>query len=372
MSLFVLSLDWRTKERFKLQFTQPYLRLFNLPDALFEALGSETPDMIVIDSKEPKIAAGEIIRRLGESRCSAPVIVFTRDEPLRNFRTPYGLKIRLVHKRTVDWEEVFKEICRVGKTELVRDSCPIWSSGLVGESASMVELRKRLEFYATKDCPVHIYGETGTGKELAAEYLHRRRHPQRHIIAINCSLLNDAVGKSVFFGHSKGAFTDATNELIGLLCQANNSSLFLDEVENLPMVFQAHMLRLLENGKYRRLGDTKIRSSDFRLITASNEKLVKLVSNGRMRKDFFYRITDVQIHMPPLREHSEDIPLLIRHFFSTISERRPVSDRSIRRLQEYHWPGNVRQLFSVLRRASIHARGDRWIEIDEKEFIDGP
>ena len=370
MSLFVLSLDWRTKERFKLQFTQPYLQLFNLPAALFEALESETPDMIIIDTKDPKISAGQILRHLGESRCSVPIIIFTRDEPVQNFRNPYDLKIRLMHKRTVNWEEVFQEICRIGKTELVKESSPVWSSGLVGESKLMVELRSLLEFYATKDCPVHIYGETGTGKELAAEYLHRRRFPQRHIIAINCSLLNDAVGKSVFFGHAKGAFTDATNELIGLLCQANNSTLFLDEVENLPLIFQAHMLRLLENGEYRRLGDTKLRSSDFRLVTASNEKLLRLVAEGQMRKDFFYRITDAQIHMPPLREHKEDIPLLIRHFYSTLSERRPVTDTSIKLLQSYHWPGNVRQLFSVLRRASLHAKNNRWIEIDEQEFVE--
>jgi len=370
MSLFVLSLDWRTKERFKLQFTQPYLQLFNIPAALFEALESEIPDMIIIDSKEPKISTSEIIHQLGESECPAPIIILTRDEPVRNYRNPYNLDITLMHKRTVNWEEVFKEICRVGKTELVKESCLVWSSGLVGESRPMVELRNLLDFYATKDCSVHIYGETGTGKELAAEYLHRRRYPQRHIIAVNCSLLNDAVGKSVFFGHSKGAFTDATNELIGLLCQANNSTLFLDEVENLPLVFQAHMLRLLENGEYRRLGDTKLRSSDFRLLTASNEKLIKLVTEGQMRKDFFYRITDAQIHMPPLREHIEDIPLLIQHFFSTLSERRPVTDKSIKLLQSYHWPGNVRQLFSVLRRASILAKSNRWIEIDEKEFAE--
>ncbi|NLL24674.1 MAG: sigma 54-interacting transcriptional regulator [Spirochaetales bacterium] len=126
----------------------------------------------------------------------------------------------------------------------------------------------------------------------------------------------------------------------------------------------------MENGEYRRLGDTKLRSSDFRLVTASNEKLLRLVAEGQMRKDFFYRITDAQIHMPPLREHKEDIPLLIRHFYSTLSERRPVTDTSIKLLQSYHWPGNVRQLFSVLRRASLHAKNNRWIEIDEQEFAE--
>lgn len=368
MSLFVLSLDWRTKERFKLQFTQPYLQLFNLPSALFTALQTTEVDMIVVDCKEPKIRASEVIHGLGERNCTCPIIILTPDEPSKHFKCPYKLTITLLHKRTVNWEEIFKEVCRVGKGELVHETCPVWSTGLVGESRPMVELRKQLEFYATENCSVHIYGETGTGKEIAAEYLHRRRFPERHIISINCSLLNDAVGKSVFFGHSKGAFTDATNELIGLLCQANNSTLFLDEVENLPIVFQAHMLRLLESGEYRRLGDTKLRSSAFRLITASNERLTKLIDEGQMRKDFFYRITDTQIRMPPLREHLEDIPLLVQHFNATQKETRPLTADSIALLQEYHWPGNVRQLFSILRRAIIHAQDNTLLHVHKKDL----
>ena len=370
MALLVLTLDWRTRERFKLQFTQPYLQLFNIPQMLYEALEESDSDMIVIDCKEPKITAREVISNLAERSCTTPIIIFTPDEPHLGFTPPPGMTITLIHKRSVNWEEVFQEICRVGKSELVHDSCPVWSSGLIGESKVMVDLRKRLEFYAHEHCAVHIYGETGTGKEIAAEFLHRRRFPERTIISINCSLLNDAIGKSVFFGHCKGAFTDATTEVIGLLCQANNSSLFLDEVENLPLPFQAHMLRLLEDGKYRRLGDTKLRSSIFRLITASNVRLHDLVEEGQMRKDFFYRICDAEVHMPPLRDHLDDIPLLAHHFLSTNNEKRPLRGSAMDLLQEYHWPGNVRQLFSILRRSMIHAGDNNFLDVT-RDDLDG-
>ncbi len=159
----------------------------------------------------------------------------------------------------------------------------------------------------------------------------------------------------MFFGHVKGAFTDGKTDLPGLVHEANQSTLFLDELENLSPSFQAYMLRLLENGQYRRLGDTQLHTSRFRLITASNEDLATLVQGNRIRKDFFYRINEVNITLPPLRNHLEDIPQLCEHFLLRCKCNKQLDENGLKLLTSYHWPGNVRQLFSTIRRCLINS-----------------
>ena len=154
----------------------------------------------------------------------------------------------------------------------------------------------------------------------------------------------------------------------GFAYEADQSTLFLDEVENLSLQFQADLLRLLETGHYRHYGDTQLHTSRFRLVTASNEKLQTLIDKRSMRKDFYYRITDVALTLPPLREHLEDIPLLCSHYIDLHAPGKTITDQALKLLETHHWPGNVRELFSTLRRALLRCHDSVLVAIHSEDM----
>ncbi len=363
MALVIVSSDWRFKDRFKEHFSPNFLHCFSSAERALATLSAERCDLVVIDSKLKGITAAELIHRLSEIQCSTPILLAYQSPDLRLCNTPPSLALTQMLREELSPGTAFSLLNEGAREAAHRAVC-----GLVGESKQMIALRRKLRRYGTQNCAVHLYGETGTGKELAAQYLHHLRHPYRNIVAINCSLLCTSLGSSMFFGHSKGAFTDGNYELDGLVCEADGTTLFLDEVENLSLQFQGHLLRLLENGYYRRYGDTTLYRSNFRLITASNERLATLVAQKRLRKDFYYRINDVEVVLPPLREHPEDIPLLVAHYLQRIRVRKPIDEASLYLLAEHKWPGNVRELFCVLKRAVIHAQHEDTIVVRPSDF----
>ncbi|MBU1002132.1 MAG: sigma 54-interacting transcriptional regulator [Proteobacteria bacterium] len=231
--------------------------------------------------------------------------------------------------------------------------------GMVGNSAPMRRLFSILERAARSDAPVIIYGESGTGKELAAQAIHDMGpRSDKPFVQFNCAALNESLLESELFGHVKGAFTGAIRHRQGRFEAAHQGDIFLDEIGDVPLNTQVKLLRVLENKTLERVGDHRPVEVDVRIITATNRNLQDLVSQGRFREDFFYRINVIPIHITPLRERVADIPLLARHFMTEISARFDkkacgATPEAMRLLARYPWPGNVRELKSALEYACM-------------------
>ena len=224
---------------------------------------------------------------------------------------------------------------------------------LIGQCAPMQEVYRTILQAAAADSPVIIYGESGTGKELVARAIHdmsdRRARP---FIAVNCGAIPPNLLESEFFGHVPGAFTGAERIKKGHLEVAHRGTLFMDEIGEIEMALQPKLLRAIEGGGYTAVGGEDLKQPDVRIIAATNRDLQRMVAEGRMRSDFFYRVHVIPIYLPPLRERIGDLPLLVDHFMAQIDPRRtrPVGAAAMDRLAAHHWPGNVRELQNALRR----------------------
>jgi DNA-binding NtrC family response regulator len=230
---------------------------------------------------------------------------------------------------------------------------------LVGSSPAMQRIVRLIEKVAPTESTVLVRGESGTGKELVARAIHgnspRREEP---LVTINCAALTESLLESELFGHEKGAFTGAVSAKPGLVEVAEGGTLFIDEIGEMAPGLQAKLLRVLEDGHYRRVGGTREVHADVRVVAATNRSLGEEIKTGRFREDLYYRLNVVSIELPPLRERREDIPLLIEHFLTTRQigpVRAQVGPEAMQALQEYSWPGNVRELANVLERAQILA-----------------
>ncbi len=228
-----------------------------------------------------------------------------------------------------------------------------------GVSAAMRQVMELAGLAAGSDVPVLVTGETGVGKGVLARWVHdssgRRRQP---FVDVNCSALRGDLLASELFGHAKGAFTSAVRERQGLIEAADGGTLFLDEIGDMDLAVQAQLLKVIEEKNFRRLGEVRIRWSDFRLVCATNRDLAAEADRGRFRKDLFYRLNGLQMQVPPLRERTEDIPGLARHLLAASHYRyRDLSDDVLRLIVSYPWPGNVREVRNILERAVLLARG---------------
>lgn len=232
---------------------------------------------------------------------------------------------------------------------------------LIGRSAQLKEIKFLIEKLTTSEVPVLITGESGAGKDVVARSIHSRcRRSGQPLIIKNCAMLHREMVRSELFGHKKGAFTGATEEHEGLVSVAHKGTLFLDEIGDLPEDVQASLLRLLETKTYRRMGENKERRADVRFLFATNRDLGKAVEDGAFNEALFHRINVFNIHIPRLRERKEDLPLLVEHFLSLLSNGNPppaMPDKTMKRLLGYDWPGNVRELRNVLERALILSEG---------------
>lgn len=236
---------------------------------------------------------------------------------------------------------------------------------MVGRSAPMQEVFRRLRLAAETEVSVLLTGESGTGKELAAAAIHSlSARAAKPFLAVNCSAIPETLLESELFGHVKGAFTGAIRDKMGLFEAADGGTLFLDEIGELSSTMQVTLLRVLQDQQIRRVGDQQARRVNVRLVTATNRDLRESLANGQMRDDFYYRINVFPIHLPPLRERREDIPLLVEHFLRELC---PETGRSIRGIArdalqlmlDYDWPGNIRQLRNAVEHACVTVSGDQ-------------
>ena len=235
---------------------------------------------------------------------------------------------------------------------------------IIGESSQILKVLTEIEQVANTNATVLIYGETGTGKELIARALHKNSNrSEKAMVAINCAALPENLIESELFGHERGAFTDAKSQRIGRFEQAQNSTLFLDEIGALPLSLQPKFLRTLQEREIERIGGTKSIPINFRLVAATNRNLQKDVENRTFRDDLYYRLKVIYIHLPPLRERKKDIHSLAKHFLLKYSQeperlKHKIAPQTLVLLHNYTWPGNVRELENVMSHAVLFAKGE--------------
>ncbi|MEE9553140.1 MAG: sigma-54 dependent transcriptional regulator [candidate division Zixibacteria bacterium] len=237
---------------------------------------------------------------------------------------------------------------------------------LLGNSPAIKEIKSLISRFADSDSTVLIYGESGTGKELVANLIHenslRREEP---FIIVDCTALQENLLESELFGHERGAFTGAVTKKHGIFEIAEGGSVFLDEIGDISPSLQVKLLRVVETRSFRRLGGNERIDANVRLIVATNRDLLGMIGNNEFREDLYYRINVVSISLPPLREHIDDIPLLVNHFIKALSrsdaQKRSFSPEALKALKEYDWPGNARELRNLVERSLL---------LSEKEIID--
>ncbi|MEK6284993.1 MAG: sigma-54 dependent transcriptional regulator [Acidobacteriota bacterium] len=237
------------------------------------------------------------------------------------------------------------------------------ASGLVGHSHKMIELYKEIALVAPSRSTVLISGESGTGKELVARAMHRNS-PRAHsaFVAVNCGAITETLLESELFGHVKGSFTGATSDKRGLFEEANNGTIFLDEIGETSLSVQVKLLRVLQEGEMRRVGSARPVRVDVRVLAATNRDLEREVKEGRFREDLYYRLSVVALCVPPLRERTEDLPLLaanaLRQAREAGARATTISEEALAVLNQYEWPGNVRELENTIAHAALYARGN--------------
>lgn len=322
-------------------------------------------DAVIIDIHLPDGSGLDLIDRLRQESPDIAIIIITGagDVPLAVDAMRRGADNFLIKPVDMQGLEVFlKKNLEIGtmrrlhsSQQRLRDREDIF----FGVSRAMEEIQELVRVAAESDAPVLLTGETGTGKGCLAKWIHRNsRRARYNFVDVNCSCLSGDLLARELFGNVRGAFTSAERDREGLMDVADRGTLFLDEIGEMDGSVQSRFLKVLEDKTYRRLGDTKLRQSDFRLISATNRLIFEEVGKGTFRDDLLYRINILTIHVPPLRERMEDLPGLVRHLLkngkTTKSE---ITEQALQELRRYSWPGNIRELRNVLERASLLAPG---------------
>jgi len=252
--------------------------------------------------------------------------------------------------------------CRLSRSNrtpdlIVNEAPHRFDPPIVGESCAAQRLKDLVLTLAGSDVTVLITGDSGTGKEVLARNLHRfSRRAREPFVSVNCAALAPGILESELFGHDRGAFTGAVRSHAGLFEQASGGTIFLDEIGEIPPYIQAKLLRVLQEGEVRRMGEGGVRRVDVRLITATNADLARMVAEGSFRKDLFYRINVVEARVPSLRERNSDVVHLVAHFFRARGMQPPViPEETVVLMQAYPWPGNIRELENEVERiAALH------------------
>ncbi len=328
-------------------------------------------DLIISDMKMPCLGGIGLLRKVREQEIKTPMLMITgfssteeAVEAMKLGAYDYITKpfkndeIRLVIKNALEHNQLKHENQQLKQQLGQRFSF----QRLIGDSPKMKKLVSLLERIAPSQANVLITGESGTGKELVAKALHlnsdRRSHP---FVPINCGAIPENLLESELFGHEKGAFTGADRKKEGLFESANQGTLFLDEVGELPMGMQVKLLRVLQEREFRRVGGTKTLPLDIRLIAATNQDFSQMIQQGTFREDLFYRLNVVSLELPPLRDRKEDIPLLINKFYQerTGNDEFPIQREVLDLLFQYEWPGNVRELENLVERCIVLGETDQ-------------
>ncbi len=349
--------------------------------ALVDGFG---PDVVLTDVRMPKMGGLDLLETLRAKGNDATVIVMSAygnmDLAIEAMKAgaydyvqkPFKPDEVVLTLRKAEEREALRRENRALRDEIRKEHR---FEDILAKSPRMQEIFRTIAKIADYKTTVLVTGESGVGKELIARAVHRRSSRRGGpFVAVNCGALPENLLESELFGHKKGAFTDAVLDRRGLFEEANGGTLFLDEIGELPLGLQVKLLRVLEDERIRRLGDSKDVQVDVRIIAATHRDLLSETKAGRFREDLFYRLNVLHIHCPALRERREDIPLLIEHFIARNNARlgttlRGIDTEARRLLYEYSWPGNVRELENTIERAMVLAEGDQIVAADLPDRI---
>ncbi len=347
-------------------------RIFYDPREALNFFLEHGADVIITDLKMPGMNGMELLGEIRNQDCEVPVIIITAHTTVSNAIEALRLGASDFLKKPFDMEELLLLVDKTMERTLLRRENRILRTQLedekstqdiIGNSNALQEVFRTIKKVADVRCSVIIEGESGTGKELAARAIHNlSRVSDRPFVIIDCGALSGTLLESELFGHEKGAFTGATCAKEGLLQVATGGTVFLDEIGNISDAMQIKLLRAIQEQQITRVGGVKPINIDVRFLVASNQILEDMVKEGRFRADLFHRINVVKIVMPPLRERTEDIPLLIKHFVDLFAMRynRDITGFdpvSINKLEQYDWPGNVRELRNLVEHHVVLADG---------------
>lgn len=361
------------------------VRAFTSPQKAVEEYQPGAWDLIISDIKMPGMSGLEVLQRVKGMDKDVPVIMITAyatvDMSIQALRKgaydmltkPFEPEELMYRVRNALQQSSLLEENRELRAELEGKSS---SDSIIGASGGLKAVLEKVEKLAVRDTSVLITGESGTGKELIAQAVHHNS-PRRkgRFVAINCGALPETLLESELFGYRKGAFTGATEHRQGLLETANNGTLFLDEAGNLPMNVQKTLLRFLQEKEFNRLGESSPTKVDVRILSATNSDLKEAVKSGAFREDLYYRLNVVNIHLPPLRERADDIPLLAAHFVHLQNLKFEIhingfEPDAMRALCTYSWPGNIRQMKNVIE-ACMAMEGREYISLETlAQFIE--
>jgi two-component system, NtrC family, response regulator AtoC len=338
------------------------------------AVTKAPPDLVMMDVQLPDTDGIGLLKQLRQGHSELEVIVMTAfggsstaikamEHGAYDYVTkPFELDDLLATLRRVfEHADMASEVSalrlELGKSAAERER-------IVGRSKPMMEVYKLIGKVASADATVLITGESGTGKELVAEALHRASKRNPHpLIKVSCAALPETLLETELFGHEKGSFTGAMAMRKGRFEMANKGTIFLDEIGEMTFATQTKLLRILQEREFERIGSNIPIKIDIRVITATNRNLAEEVDKGRFREDLYYRLNVIHIHMPPLRERMEDIPLLVEHFlvkyrYAPGAIPTSITEEALHRLLDYDWPGNVRELENAIERAVVLSRGN--------------
>lgn len=351
--------------------------------AALEWVAQCPPDLILCDMKMPKAAGVEVLKKAAELALPTLIIMMTAYGDVHDavecmklgaydyIQKPFDNDaIRLTVRKALDYKKLKDEVQDLKKKIAENALFP----DIVCKNKNMEEILKTIAKIAKYDTTVIISGETGTGKELVAKAIHKESSRNTApFIVVNCGAIPPTLIESELFGFVKGAFTDARFPKNGLLEEADGGTVFLDELGELPPNAQVALLRFLQEGEVKKLGDTETKKLDVRVICATNKNLIEEIQEDRFREDLYYRVSVATLHIPPLRERTEDIPPLAFHFLELHSKKmkkqiQTISPEALMALLSYPWPGNVRELENEMERAalledgvtlSLHALSDK-------------
>jgi DNA-binding NtrC family response regulator len=344
-----------------------------------DVLKTQSFDVLLTDLNLPNMNGIELCERIVANRPDIPVIVITAFGSMETAVAAIRAGAYDFVTKPIDTEFLVLALDRAVRHRSLQEKVTLLDEALkksrrfdelIGESPLMQKLMNRLERVADSETSILIAGETGTGKELAAQALHKRsRRRNSPFVAVNCAALPDALLESELFGYKRGAFTDAKTDRRGLFLQAHGGTLFFDEIGDIPLSLQPKLLRSLEERSVRPIGGTSEVAFDVRIIAATNRDIETAIEEGQFREDLYYRINVLQIDLPPLRERGTDILLLARHFIDQFAVRANkhiagISNAAAEKLLNYAWPGNVRELRNTIERAVV-LTGYEKISVDD-------
>ena len=318
-------------------------------------LGRFSPDLVITDLRMDKMDGIGLLKELQSRSPGLRVVIITAHGTIPDAVTATQHGAFGFLTKPIDKDELITLVERALKFSGSVEIEEGWSADIITRNQNMKEILQQAKMVAATDARVLITGESGTGKELLAQAIHRASdRKNRPFVAINCSAMAENLLESELFGHEKGAFTGATRSHEGLFQAAEGGTLMLDEIGDMPMRLQVKLLRVLQESQVRPVGSTEAKDIDVRVISATHRDLQELMTEGRFREDLYYRLNVVNIKLPTLDDRREDIPLLAAHFLRSIAqeadqERKVYAPEAVEMLVTAEWPGNIRQLYNVVR-----------------------